>query len=397
MKRNFKVILFIESSRGSGRDYLRGIARYAHLHGSWSFYWEPGGFEITRQKLKKLEADGVMLRDVGGLKAQALRLKIPAVVLGHRDREVRGLINVVTDSEVIGRLAAEHLLRCGFKHFAYCGLARSAWEQTPWSKHRLKSFCQRVVQAGCPQPVAFVLPPGSDWSKTRRQLADWLQKLPRPLGLMAANDDCGAQVAEACKLAGLAVPDAMGIVGVDNDEVVCGLADPPMSSVAINFERAGYQAAEALDRLMRRSKNAPNKIHVRATHVVARRSTDIVAVEDEHLVKAMTCIRDRASAPLTVNEVARAAGISRRALERRFRQEMGGSILMEIRRQRTDQIARLLLETNQPVARIAESLGFADPQHFARYFRAAKKMSPLAFRKLGGGGPATTLDKLGAP
>jgi len=382
MAKNFKIILFIESSRGSGRDYLRGIARYAHLHGSWSFYWEPGGFEITRQRLKTLDADGVMLRDVGNFKAQALRRGIPAVVLGHRDREVRGLVNVVTDSEAIGRMAAEHLLRCGFKHFAFCGLSRTAWEQTPWSKHRQRSFCGRVVQSGFPRPPGFVLPPpGSDWSQTRRGLADWLLKLPHPLGVMACNDDCGAQVAEACKLAGLAVPDAVGIVGADNDEVVCGLADPAMSSVAINFERAGYEAAAALDQLMRQSKKALKTICVRATHVVARRSTDIVAVEDAVLAKALTCIRDRARTPLTVNEVARAAGVSRRLLERRFRQHMGGSILMEIRRQRTDQIARLLLETNQPVARIAESLGFDDAQHFARYFRAVKKISPLAFRK----------------
>ena len=387
MANNFKVILFIESSRASGRDYLRGIARYAHLHGAWSFYWEPGGFEITRQKLKTLDADGIMLRDVDELTAQASRLGIPAVVLGHRDREVRGLINVVTDSEAIGRMAAEHLLRCGFKHFAYCGLARSAFEQTPWSQHRLQSFCERVVHAGFKKPPAFVPPPpGSDWGTTRRQLADWLVKLSRPLGVMACNDDCGAQVAEACKLAGLAVPDAVGIVGVDNDEVVCGLTDPAMTSVAINFERAGYQAAEALNALMEKSKTVPNKIQVRATRVVARRSTDIVAVEDAQVAKALTCIRDRARSPLTVNEVAQVAGLSRRVLERRFRQQMGGSILKEIRRQRTDQIARLLLETNLPVTRIADSLGFADAQHFARYFRAAKKMSPLAFRKTAGGG-----------
>jgi LacI family transcriptional regulator len=381
MNGHFKVILFIESSRASGRDYLRGIARYAHLHGSWSFYWEPGGFATTHQTLKKLDMDGIMFRDVGGLKAQVLRLGVPAVVLGHRDREVRGLINVVTDSEAIGRMAAQHLLRCGFKHFAYCGLARSALEQTPWSERRLQSFRASVVQAGFKTPPVFVLAPLSDWRRTRRQLADWLLKLPRPLGLMACNDDCGAQVAEACKLAELAVPDAVGIVGVDNDEVVCGLADPAMSSVALNFERAGYQAAAALDGLMQQSNQVPHNIRVEATHVVARRSTDIVALEDEHLVKALTYIRDQARTPLTVNEVARIAGVSRRALERRFQQQMGGSILKAIRRERTDQIARLLVETDLPVARIAESLGFADAQHFARYFRAAKKVSPLAFRK----------------
>ena len=130
MKINFKVILFIESSRASGRDYLRGIARYAHLHGAWSFYWEPGGFETTGQALKRLDADGIMLRDVARSKQQALRLGIPAVVLGHRGREVRGLINVVTDSEAIGRMAAEHLLELRLQTFrlsaAYAAHARGS-------------------------------------------------------------------------------------------------------------------------------------------------------------------------------------------------------------------------------------------------------------------------------
>ena len=383
MKKNFKVILSIESSRAAGRDYLRGIARYSHLHGSWSFYWEPRGFEKTGLILEKREVDGIIVRDVSELKNQALRLGIPTVVFGHRDREVRGLINVVTDSQAIGRMAAEHLLQCGFKHFAYCGLARNSIEQTPWSKLRLESFRERVVQAGFIAPAVFVLSAsGSDWSKPLRQLADWLLKLPQPLGVMACNDDCGAQVAEACKQAGLVVPDAVGIVGVDNDEVVCGLADPAMTSVALNFERAGYQAAEELNRLMQKSEKVPNNnILVLATHVVARRSTDIVAVEDPCLAKALTCIRDRVRTPLTVDEVALASGSSRRTLERSFRRQLGGSILKEIRRQRTDEIARLLVETNLPVTRIAESLGFADVQHFARYFRAGKKTSPLAFRK----------------
>ena len=342
MKKNFKVILSIESSRASGRDYLRGIARYTHLHGSWSFYWEPRGVETTGLILEKREVDGIIVRDVSELKNQALRLGIPTVVFGHRDREVRGLINVVTDSQAIGRMAAEHLLQCGFKHFAYCGLARNSIEQTPWSKHRLESFCERVVQAGFAAPPMFVLSvSGSDLRKPRRQLADWLRKLPQPLGVMACNDDCGAQVAEACKLAGLVVPDTVGIVGVDNDEVVCGLADPPMTSVALNFERAGYQAAEELNRLMQKSEKVPNNnILVLATHVVPRRSTDIVAVDDPCLAKALTCIRDRVRTPLTVDEVALASGSSRRTLERSFRLQLGGSILKEIRRQRTDEIAR---------------------------------------------------------
>ena len=345
MKKNYKVILLIESSRASGRNYLQGIARYAHHHGPWSFYWEPGGFDLTRQTLKTLDADGIIFRDVGRLKAQALRLGIPAVVVGHDSKEVRGIINVVTDSSTIGRMAAEHLLERGFKRFAFCGLASTLLEQTPWSERRFESFSKRIVEAGFEPPPIYVLQqPGSDWRTSRQGLADWLAKLPRPVGIMACNDDCGTQVAEACKVAGIVVPDAAGIIGADNDEVICGLSDPPLTSIAVNFERAGYESAQALEKLMQKSKSVPSKINVLATHLITRRSTDVVAVDDDCVASALSFIRNHAGQPFFVNDVAKAAGISRRALERRFRLKMSRSILQEIRRARTDEIARLLLE-----------------------------------------------------
>ena len=382
MKKNYKVILLIESSRASGRNYLQGIARYAHHHGPWSFYWEPGGFDLTRQTLKTLDADGIIFRDVGRLKAQALRLGIPAVVVGHDSKEVRGIINVVTDSSTIGRMAAEHLLERGFKRFAFCGLASTLLEQTPWSKRRFESFSKRIVEAGFEPPSIYVLQqPGSDSRTSRQGLADWLAKLPRPVGIMACNDDCGTQVAEACKVAGIVVPDAAGIISVDNDEVICGLSDPPLTSIAVNFERAGYESAQALEKLMQKSKSVPSKINVLATHLITRRSTDVVAVDDDCVASALSFIRNHAGQPFFVNDVAKTAGISRRSLERRFRLKMSRSILQEIRRARTDEIARLLLETSRTVTQIARSLGFEDAQHFARYFRSGKKMSPLVFRK----------------
>jgi LacI family transcriptional regulator len=181
-------------------------------------------------------------------------------------------------------------------------------------------------------------------------------------------------------LSNLSVPDDVAVIGVDNDEVVCGLTDPPLSSVAVNFERAGYEAAHVLAGLMR-GETAPSRIVVSPTHIVPRRSTSLLAVGDPNLAKALRFIRDRAQESPSVEAVARAAGISRRAMEKRFRDSLGRSVLDEIRRVRTDQIARLLVETELPVAQIAERLGFADVQHIARYFRSAKAMSPVAFRK----------------
>jgi LacI family transcriptional regulator, galactose operon repressor len=380
----------VESSRASGRALLRGIAKCAHHYGPWAFYWEPGGLERAWPKLKTLDVDGIILRDVDQLE-EVLGLGIPAVVIGHSKTEIPDRVNVVTDSSAIGRIGAEHLMQCGFKHFAYCGYgtepaSASRRESSTWSDLRQESFARHIRRSGYDvHTYASPLPLPHTWREERRNITAWLKSLPKPAGLMACNDDRGRQVIEACKLADLAVPDQVGVLGADNDEVVCGLSDPPMSSVVINFERAGYEAALTLFRLLCGARRVPAKISVPATHVVARRSTDILTLSDPQVTKALQFIRDRAGEDVAVDDVARAAGLSRRTLEIRFRREFGCSIYQHIRRVRTDRIARLLLETDLPVGRIAESLGFADMQHFARYFRAVKQISPLAYRKAYGG------------
>ncbi len=374
-----KVVLLIESARAAGRALLCGIARYAHHHGPWSFYWEAGGLERFSGSFDKLDAEGVIMRDTDRLE-EVLARGLPAVVVGHRHREIPDVANVVTGSHDIGRLGAEHLLSCGVRHFAFCGYTNCSWSDT-----RCGTF-KHVVSLAHFDCAEFSIQAGatdSPWHDQREAIANWLRSLPRPVGLMACNDDLGHEVIAAAKLAGLSVPDDVAVIGVDNDEVVCGLTDPPLSSVAVNFERAGYEAAHVLAGLMKREA-APSRIIVSPTHVVPRRSTSLLAVEDPHLAKALRFIRDRVEESPSVEAVARAAAISRRALEKRFRDSLGRSVLDEIRRVRTDQIARLLVETELPVAQIAERLGFADVQHIARYFRSAKAVSPLAYRKMHG-------------
>jgi LacI family transcriptional regulator len=378
------VILLVESSRASGRALLRGVADYSHHHGPWSFSWEPAGLEKVQPLLETGDADGIILRDVEEAEA-IMAYGLPTVVVGHRKTEIPGLINVVTDSEVIGRMGAEHLLGCGFKHFAFCGYVKTSLENTTWSEIRREFFCGRIREAGFAEPPQYALSTlAKDWSREWRSLAQWLVALPKPVGLMACNDDCAQRVMEVCKLARLTVPDTIGIIGVDNDEVVCGLTNPPLSSIAINFERAGYEAAAALDRLMQGRPVMPDRIQAAASHVVTRRSTDFVAADEPHLAKALRFIRDHARNGIGVDAVALSAGLSRRALEKRFRKQLGRSILEEVRRVRTDHIARLLVETDLPVAKIADLLGFPDTQHIARYFQADKRISPVAYRKVHG-------------
>jgi LacI family transcriptional regulator len=377
-----KIVLLLESSRVSGRALLAGVARYAHHHGPWLFYWEPAGLEKVWPVLRTLDADGIILRDVEQV-SEVLGCGIPAVVVGHSRTEIPGLVNVVTDSATIGRIAAEHLLACGFRQFGYCGMVRSGIERTPWSQQRSESFADRLREAGYAahlyQPRRTT--PPLSWSKERQLMARWLEALPKPVGIMACNDDRGQQVIEACRTAQLQVPDQVAVVGVDNDDLVCGLSDPPMSSVAVGFERAGYESAQALHLLIRGLRPAQSKITVTASHVVTRRSTNILAVEDPFVARALRFIRDHSREPLSVTQVAHAAALSRRTLEKRFRQGLARSVFSEIRRVRVEHISQLLAETSLSIAEVAEQLAFDGPHHIARYFRAEKGMTPREFRR----------------
>jgi LacI family transcriptional regulator len=380
MSRTPKVILLIESSRAAGRALLRGVANYSRHLGPWSFYWEPNGLEKVRPLLNAGDADGILFRDTKTTH-QILAYGLPAVVIGHNQMEIPGLANVVTDSPAVGRMGAEHLLACGYRQFAFCGYATTPLEKALWSDIRRQYFSEQITTAGfAPPPHYEISMDVDDWLKLRRSLARWLGSLPKPLGLMACNDDCGQLVMEACKLAGLAVPDQIGIIGADNDQVVCGLTDPQMSSIEINFERAGYDAAHALDLLMQGNKAVPPRITAHAAHIVARSSTEFVDAEEPHLARALCFIRDHARSGLSVDQVVATAGLSRRALDQRFRKLLGRSVVEEIARSRTEQIARLLKETSLPVAEIAEMFGFTDAKAFLRSIQAGNRNAEMRSR-----------------
>src|SRR5581483_5979859 len=332
-----KVILRIESSRASGRALLRGIAEYAHQKGPWAFSWETSGLADRWPASRFAGADGIILRDITNLR-EVLASGIPLVVVGHIKEEVPGVLNLSADSDAIGQMGAEHLIRCGFRNFAFCGF--SVTDGARWPEARRKRFASCIIKAGFAPPASFDFSI-ERWDRQRNAAVQWLRDLPKPVGLMTCNDDCGQRMMELCKIANLVVPDEVGIIGADNDEVVCNLMDPPMSSIAINFERAGYEAAEALDRMMQGSTDVPTTITAAATHVAARRSTDFVAADNAYLRKALVFIRDHARGPVVVGDVVRASGLSRRSLEYSFRRVLGKTILQEIKRARTDQIARL--------------------------------------------------------
>lgn len=370
------VVLLLESSRGSGRALLRGIADYSRHHGPWAFYWEPRGLEDVLPRLDELAPQGFILRDCEYLE-KILALGLPTVVVGHSKREVSGVVNVLTESESVGRMAAEHLLDCGFRHFAYCGFG-----DLEWSVIRANGF-QRHLASVHHQAHIFNsnFRTTTSWNQELIVMAQWLSSLPKPIGIMACNDDHAQKVIEACKIASLQVPEEVGVIGADNDELVCELFGCPISSVVIHFEKAGYESARLLDEWMQGKPPTTMRVIAPTSHVVTRQSTDTLAVQDTKVAQALRFIREHASENTRVTDISRAAGLSRRALEKRFRSALSRSILQEIRRVRVGMISRMLLETDQTITQIAEAQGFGNIQHVARYFRQETGTSPAAFRK----------------
>ena len=379
-----KVALLIETARGFGRDFLLGVARYARLHGPWSFHITPGDFKQAVPKMKQWGGTGIISRFPDERFAHAvLEAGLPTVAVGLSDEQLRpdnplSKLPEVSpiESEVV-RLVIEHLMGRGFRRYAFVGL-----EDRSWSNRREAAYIEQLDKVGV-QPHVYHSPKRSAdrvWEKEQNVLADWIGQLPMPIGLFACNDDRGREVLEACSLAGLAVPEDVAIVGVDNDEVFCELANPPLSSLALNAETAGYRAAAQLDEMMSGRARKPERIVVEALGVVTRRSSEIIAVEDEDIAAALKFIYREQGRGISVDDVVQRAAVSRRNLETRFRDTIGRTILEEIQMVRLERAKRLLVETTYPVSKVAELAGFGSAGYFIQFFQRRVGKTPHKYR-----------------
>ncbi len=395
MSRRRRIALLIESSRAIGRDLLCGIADYAHTYGPWTFYHEERTFgDPVPARLRAWAPDGVLARVEAARHARRLRaLGVPVVGLLHHD-DARGFASVIPDPAAIVRLAVDHLWQCGLRTFAYCGFAGFAF-----SDHRREHFVKYLAQLGCPAHV-FDAPPrarslGLASTEVRAQrdmlrLVRWLQALPKPVGVVACNDMRAYQVLTACGEGGLAVPDRVAVIGVDNDPVQCALGDPPLSSVDPNARKVGYEAAALLDHLIAGRRPPRRMVLVEPLGVVARRSTDVLAVADEELIEILRYVREHACTGLTVAEVVAHAALSRSTLERWFAKNVGHSVQAEISRLRIERVRQLLLTTDLPLQTVAQLAGFSHVETLHRLFKRATGQTPGQYRsgrqvgKLGG-------------
>lgn len=372
--------MIVETSLASGRDILRGIARYVREHGPWSVYHEPRALEEAVPRwLHDWNGDGIIARIQNKRIAGAVASTgLPVVdVLGLVPSAGEPLVHV--DDQAIARMAAEHLLERGFRHFGFCAVSGA-----PWSDARRDAFQRSVARAGHECSV-YRLPPDTrgqrTWEEQEQRLTGWVRSLPKPVGIMVCNDPRGQLVLEACRRARVAVPEEAAVIGVDNDEPLCEIADPPLSSVIPDHRRVGYEGAALLDRLMAGAAPPEGPVYVPPVGLVTRRSTDVLAIDDADVAAAVRFIREHACDGIGTGDVLRRVSLSRSTLQRRFRNVLGRSIHDEILRVRLRRVQELLAQSDLPINVVSAKAGFAHRQYLGNVFKAKLGQTLAAFRK----------------
>ncbi|MBC7365416.1 MAG: DNA-binding transcriptional regulator [Undibacterium sp.] len=374
-----KVALLIETSNRYGRDLLYGVRDWMREGERWAIrFTEQGRRAPLPTWLKDWRGDGIIARvDSPRIAAALRRTRLPVVDVSA-ERFSSEFSRVSIDNAAVARLAAEHLEAKGFSDFAYCGDRRFLW-----SRQRGAEFKRCLVAKGrrCLDfaEKAGAAKPGSD--AEIRAIARWLNGLPKPVAVFACYDGRALQVLEACQLLGLHVPDQVAVLGVDNDELVCELANPPLSSVQPNARRSGYEAAAVLARLMRGEKNAVEPTHqVQPVRVVERQSTDVVAVADAKVAAALKFIRQHACEGVDVGDVLRAVPMSRTRLEEKFKALLGHSPHRQIVQQKIARAKHLLVESELAIRAVAEQAGFDNASYLSVAFRRETGESRYAYR-----------------
>jgi LacI family transcriptional regulator len=375
------VALLIETSNAYARGLLLGIVSYVRAHQPWSIYLpEQGRGDPSADWLLRWRGDGLIARiETKHIARIVAQTGLPVVDVSA-GRYLPHVPCVETDNRAIAQLAIEHFLERGFRNLAFCGEPVFAW-----SNERQHYFQEIAMQKGL---RCFVFAPSSGrgrkkvlLARQQQELTEWVRSLPKPAGVFACYDIKAQQLLEVCRMLGLAVPEELAVLGVDNDELLCNLATPPLSSVILNTHRTGYEAAALLDRLLAGHKVPPKVFPIAPLGIQTRQSTDILAIDNCEVAAAVRFIREHACTGINVEDVLAAAPLSRRVLESLFRKYLGRTPHEEIVRLKVERVKLLLAETNLSMAEIARHSGFHSVEYLSAAFKKTVGVSPRQYRR----------------
>jgi LacI family transcriptional regulator len=405
------VALLIETSNGHGRGLLDGVVAYVKESADWSvFLTEQERGAVPPNWLKNWRGDGIIARiETDDIADQLRDLNVPIVDLSAT-RHVKGIPWTSTDDVAIAGLGVQHFMERGFHNLAYCGDPGFAWSNL--RRDRYRELTLAAERNFFEYQSTHRYDPQFDWEQEKTRLGHWLTTLPRPVAIMACYDFQAQQVLDACRQSNIAVPESVAVLGVDNDHLICELADPSLSSIIQDTHGTGYEAARLLDEMMDTQMNTTHPRHkANSSHrrdrtnqsrnaslskpspitdpplltkplgVVVRESTDTLAIDDHEISRALQYIRRHANSNIRVCDVLKTLNLSRRSLEHRFKKLIGRTPHEEIQRVRLNSVKRLLSETELSIAAIAERSGYEHGEYMTAVFRRVTGLTPTEYRR----------------
>jgi len=380
-----KIILLTDFGEEYGTSLLKGITRYSQKYGPWVFCRMPGYYRETKgmdgivKWAKDWKANGILGQFYNDSNIEKLWNEGIAVVAQDFKERHASIPNITGDYFKTGRMGAEYFLRKGFENFAFYG-----FKNIVWSRERSQGFEKRVNEEG--YKVHYFehkrqFKSRELWYYKPSALSKWLKALPKPIALMACDDNQGMHITEACRLTNIRIPEEVAVLGVDNDEMLCNLSDPPLSSVSLDTIKGGYEAARLMHTMIKSKNKEFYDIVVEPTQIITRNSTDIYAAKDEYVGMGLKFIHNNIEKNLKVADVLEQVPLSRRSLEKRFLQVTGYPVYEYIFNLRIEKFTQKLLETDLSVFEIAVDLGLNDAKNIARQFRQIKGCTPSEYRK----------------
>ncbi len=381
--RPLRVALMIETSTSFGRDLLRGITIYNKENDRWVVDLEQRSIhEPPPQWLNDWEGDGIISRLAWRAIAGFARAKgVPAIDVNEQYSDL-GLPLVFNDQQAIGRMGAEHLLGKGFRQFAFVGQPGG-----DWSDGRGYGFRMAVEKVAC--TCDMFIGKGRTvndyqnhiWETELGMLSSWVAGLPKPVGVMTCNAFRGLQLLDACRMSGIAVPEQVAVIAGDNEDIACEMAFPPLSAIDNSAREIGYHAAAMLDALMHGRRLRKTQIYVPPARIVARRSSEVMALDDPIVAEAVRFIHEWACDGIQVDDVVRQVKVSRTLLQRRFRKTLNQTLLDTIQEVRINRARELLSSTSLPLEEIVPRAGYNHIQNFTEQFKNRTGITPGQYRK----------------
>ena len=376
-----KILLLTDFSEGYGRNLLKGIVRYSNEHGPWMFYRMPRyyrelyGDERVVNWAKDWKADAIIAQLESIDLDKINELKIPVIIQNYKER-ANNICNITGDYRSTGEMAATFFLNRGFSNFAYYG-----FKDMLWSRERAEGFRSKIEEHG--YPISMLNNNRSNteqWSFDLNLLSEWLISLPKPIALFACDDHFALQITETCKIYNIAVPEEIAVLGVDNDELLCNISYPPLSSIVLDVENGGYLAAKRLHQLMNKETNETFDITIPPIRIELRKSTEKYSVDDKYILKVVEYIKLNYAKDISINDIICSVPYSRRILEKKFKEKMRVSVYQFLLQYRVELFSDLLIKTDKPLVELALVCGFNDYKNVARIFRKYKKITPQQYR-----------------